>query len=97
MSSLTQLTSLFFFFFFFFFLMIRRHPRSTLFPYTTLFRSGPGPRVPPGPVQRALRRSERHRVLPRVRLPAPAQRHTPPDLAPALASGGARARDEPGL
>src|SRR5207342_3972961 len=28
--------------FFFFFLMIRRPPRSTLFPYTTLFRSDPG-------------------------------------------------------
>src|SRR5437899_7947685 len=27
-------------FFCFFFLMIRRPPRSTLFPYTTLFRSG---------------------------------------------------------
>src|SRR2546425_10528956 len=27
--------------FFFFFLMIRRPPRSTLFPYTTLFRSAP--------------------------------------------------------
>src|SRR3712207_9509169 len=26
----------------FFFLMIRRPPRSTLFPYTTLFRSVPG-------------------------------------------------------
>src|SRR5438270_11687657 len=26
----------------FFFLMIRRPPRSTLFPYTTLFRSGDG-------------------------------------------------------
>src|SRR6267143_4975610 len=39
--------------FLFFFLMIRRPPRSTLFPYTTLFRSGrpcrasPGPRRPP--------------------------------------------------
>src|SRR5713226_10457421 len=33
---------------FFFFLMIRRPPRSTLFPYTTLFRSGgPGPGAPP--------------------------------------------------
>src|SRR5437868_13312718 len=31
--------SLFHFFIFFFFLMIRRPPRSTLFPYTTLFRS----------------------------------------------------------
>src|SRR2546422_1736657 len=29
----------------FFFLMIRRPPRSTLFPYTTLFRSG-APRSP---------------------------------------------------
>src|SRR2546427_12079653 len=28
------------FYLFFFFLMIRRPPRSTLFPYTTLFRSG---------------------------------------------------------
>src|ERR1041385_2162946 len=32
----------FLFFFFFFFLMIRRPPRSTLFPYTTLFRSVDG-------------------------------------------------------
>src|SRR6266540_7146101 len=30
------------FFSFFFFLMIRRPPRSTLFPYTTLFRSARG-------------------------------------------------------
>src|SRR5688572_31806239 len=30
-------------FFVFFFLMIRRPPRSTLFPYTTLFRSGGDP------------------------------------------------------
>src|SRR5947199_5394449 len=29
-------------FLFFFFLMIRRPPRSTLFPYTTLFRSSRG-------------------------------------------------------
>src|SRR6266568_5910707 len=29
-------------FIFFFFLMIRRPPRSTLFPYTTLFPSAPG-------------------------------------------------------
>src|SRR2546426_9427616 len=32
----------FIFFVFFFFLMIRRPPRSTLFPYTTLFRSQQG-------------------------------------------------------
>src|SRR2546430_17274366 len=34
----------FFQLYFFFFLMIRRPPRSTLFPYTTLFRSLLGPR-----------------------------------------------------
>src|SRR2546430_10444103 len=33
---------------FFFFLMIRRPPRSTLFPYTTLFRSPEGCTTPPG-------------------------------------------------
>src|SRR2546428_7605546 len=50
--------------FFFFFLMIRRPPRSTLFPYTTLFRSlslDPGhhvPRLPAGhPVRAAPRRA----------------------------------------
>src|SRR2546426_5095216 len=32
--------------FFFFFLMIRRPPRSTLFPYTTLFRSRQARRTP---------------------------------------------------
>src|SRR6267143_7218264 len=47
---------------FFFFLMIRRPPRSTLFPYTTLFRSTPSrsdtrePRAYP----RWWRRSEEH-------------------------------------
>src|SRR5215467_15028595 len=35
-------------FFFFFFLMIRRPPRSTLFPYTTLFRSEHRDRAVPG-------------------------------------------------
>src|SRR5690349_24769321 len=49
--------------FFFFLLMIRRPPRSTLFPYTTLFRSGstaarrtarfPANRRPPAPVRPA--------------------------------------------
>src|SRR5256885_15210307 len=37
--------------FFFFFLMIRRPPRSTLFPYTTLFRSRGGGRGPGCPLQ----------------------------------------------
>src|SRR6266536_5325396 len=49
--------------FFFFFLMIRRPPRSTLFPYTTLFRSTDGdrrgsPRLRPRP--RRHHRSEEH-------------------------------------
>src|SRR6267143_2708606 len=50
---------------FFFFLMIRRPPRSTLFPYTTLFRSAPpvsyavGSRRP-HPGHRVLLRSEEH-------------------------------------
>src|SRR2546429_9729502 len=46
---------------FFFFLMIRRPPRSTLFPYTTLFRSllqpalqPPPPSPVPGPEWRVL-------------------------------------------
>src|SRR5688572_31050327 len=39
-----SITASFYSFLFFFFLMIRRPPRSTLFPYTTLFRSaGPKP------------------------------------------------------
>src|SRR3982751_6963682 len=50
----------------FFFLMIRRPPRSTLFPYTTLFRSGPDNEiwlaVPSAESARRLkaRRSEEH-------------------------------------
>src|SRR6266446_10229404 len=56
--------------FFFFFLMIRRPPRSTLFPYTTLFRSPrearhcPGSVGDPGssgtPVAMPFLRSEEH-------------------------------------
>src|SRR5436189_2558730 len=38
-------------YFLFFFLMIRRPPRSTLFPYTTLFRSKTG--VPPAAIAAA--------------------------------------------
>src|SRR5450432_4872281 len=48
-----------------FFLMIRRPPRSTLFPYTTLFRSRPAPQGldphgRPAPVAPAPQRSEEH-------------------------------------
>src|SRR5947199_7727869 len=52
-------------YFFSFFLIIRRPPRSTLFPYTTLFRSGTFTNIQ-GRVQRihravdALHRSEEH-------------------------------------
>src|SRR5690554_7331908 len=56
---------LFIFLFFFFFLMIRRPPRSTLFPYTTLFRSrNPGPatgfNLGKNRNYRFFRRSEEH-------------------------------------
>src|SRR5437870_9676937 len=51
-------------FFFFFFLMIRQPPRSTLFPYTTLFRSWRAPRESSnsrlGRCRRRQRRSEEH-------------------------------------
>src|SRR3712207_9213819 len=36
--------------------MIRRPPRSTLFPYTTLFRSPPAAPLPPGGERTRLRR-----------------------------------------
>src|SRR6266511_5968574 len=53
--------------FFFFFLMIRRPPRSTLFPYTTLFRPGP-PRAAQGVhPERLHRRRPAHRGLVRDR------------------------------
>src|SRR6201747_3236846 len=51
---------------FFFFLMIRRPPRSTLFPYTTLFRSngvsciGAGIHDDEGRLVAGLSRSEEH-------------------------------------
>src|SRR5690348_17865717 len=67
---------------FFFFFMIRRPPRSTLFPYTTLFRSGllgwlgsacrlsaPGSRGPHHtvkPKSRSAERRVRARAVPRA-------------------------------
>src|SRR3712207_9042939 len=54
MASITSL---------FFFLMIRRPPRSTLFPYTTLFRSARQEAVFPAPVV-PLRRCARPGVSP---------------------------------
>src|SRR2546423_6220042 len=54
-------------FFSFFFLMIRRPPRSTLFPYTTLFRSQPvrrgrSPRGACAPHRRSRSRASRRRL-----------------------------------
>src|SRR5207245_9573996 len=59
--------------FLFFFLMIRRPPRSTLFPYTTLFRSHPRGQEDSAPVSRGLRRYGCLALLQRVdrhRMPA---------------------------
>src|SRR3712207_6981609 len=59
---------------FFFFLMIRRPPRSTLFPYTTLFRSGrPGLAALPGPAPagRRVGRPARPRLRPAPLLAGP--------------------------
>src|SRR5437588_8653451 len=47
--------------FFLFFLMIRRPPRSTLFPYTTLFRSINSPRCDP-PLRRDPAALPRHQA-----------------------------------
>src|SRR2546428_8368250 len=51
----------------FFFLMIRRPPRSTLFPYTTLFRS-----------RGAARQHRPHRRLPEVRPDVAGRERLPP-------------------
>src|SRR3712207_7667760 len=55
----------------FFFLMIRRPPRSTLFPYTTLFRSA-GRRPRAGAVGRRRREALRRRAAGHRLLPGPA-------------------------
>src|SRR6266540_6579783 len=77
---------------FFFFLMIRRPPRSTLFPYTTLFRSlAPvrrvrARRVPRGRAderygaRRAHRTRARGAPPDRARLPVQGDRGQPPHL-----------------
>src|SRR5215216_6977114 len=60
---LPRLSAFFSFFLCFFFLMIRRPPRSTLFPYTTLFRSRrrrSRPRAWRRPCGRSSARSEEH-------------------------------------
>src|SRR3712207_8248421 len=66
-----------------FFLMIRRPPRSTLFPYTTLFRSRP-----PGPTG-ARRRVPRRR---RGRGGHPRRARPPPERRPGIGGGDRRDR-----
>src|SRR2546421_5963854 len=66
---------------FFFFLMIRRPPRSTLFPYTTLFRSA---------LRRGLHHGTVRRAHARARRPVPA----PADLRAGVGSGGGDPRSE---
>src|SRR3712207_7103716 len=67
----------------FFFLMIRRPPRSTLFPYTTLFRSPTA--VDPRGRRRLLRRPRRPLSRPRPAdrgvLREPVARHRPATAA----------------
>src|SRR6266511_6076121 len=82
------MTLLLYCFLFFFFLMIRRPPRSTLFPYTTLFRSAgrspgdpvQGPRVAGGAEQLVVGLHVAHQrgalVLPTTTAPAALTRAT---------------------
>src|SRR3712207_9546877 len=79
--------------------MIRRPPRSTLFPYTTLFRSQQVVRVPvlvepealPEPHQEVLERGVAHGPV--LALPVERLRQAPPGVNPGEgphAAGGAR-------
>src|SRR5882762_11754192 len=74
------------FFLFFFFLIIRRPPRSTLFPYTTLFRSLAGQlEVRAGDLRRQAGTADQRLLRPAQRGPAgvrrPAGRAGPPGEA----------------
>src|SRR3989442_15093565 len=86
------------FYFRFFFLMIRRPPRSTLFPYTTLFRSRHD-----GPTRSRRDRPERvaAAVVGDEQLAVAAQRHArradrKPDPQLGLGAGRERRRLRPG-
>src|SRR5215204_7284637 len=68
--------SLFYCFVYFFFLVIRRPPRSTLFPYTTLFRSRrPRPRASCAGSRRSVAR-RRPRSSPPRRRRSRSEEHT---------------------
>src|SRR3712207_7853345 len=70
---------------FIFFLMIRRPPRSTLFPYTTLFRSSRGRPARPRAPRRGARALPRRRIQAAYSWHAAGVRRT--------GGGGAPARD----
>src|SRR5256885_14660479 len=61
---------------FFFFLMIRRPPRSTLFPYTTLFRSAEGAIERRPGLRRAFGRADECPELRARRRDARSEEHT---------------------
>src|SRR6266480_7740769 len=77
--------------------MIRRPPRSTLFPYTTLFRSAAarGPAPPAGAGRRGYGDRDRKRLLPADRRAVegvpPARRPGAGDPAPPRFAGAGRA------
>src|SRR5688572_32435790 len=76
---------------FFFFLMIRRPPRSTLFPYTTLFRSS----RPRSRRRKRLRLAQHHRQRQFHRCPLQrAQQQEPGDHHAPLQCARTRARHE---
>src|SRR3712207_7205345 len=60
----------------FFFLMIRRPPRSTLFPYTTLFRSHEGLPGCGGAARGDARRAGRPHAVPRGPVQGRSEEHT---------------------
>src|SRR3712207_8256823 len=60
--------------------MIRRPPRSTLFPYTTLFRSLPCPGRRGGPTMPGRRRAATTKRRTTTRRRSPARRPAVPDL-----------------
>src|SRR2546426_3437749 len=76
-------------FFLFFFLMIRRPPRSTLFPYTTLFRSRAGN----WPASRRRADGTGARSGPRDCRRTPPAPGTPPPEGPRPACVGSRSEE----
>src|SRR5437667_9691600 len=72
----TMRTSLYFSSFYFFFLMIRRPPRSTLFPYTTLFRSMQHINLSPPLTTPKDKMVEQYRMVGELVMPHRSEEHT---------------------